>query len=121
MKSSAKLANLRLVIKATSTRADRNENPLCRAAAVNLEMRFAVSIAAWRSFMQRDILDSKKLIRLAVFQMHHHARIMEAGLTDHVWGMEELIALMPKPTVRASDIERDVLLRALEKETVSAD
>jgi hypothetical protein len=30
---------------------------------------------------------------------------MEAGLTDHVWCLEELCALMPKPTVKASTIE----------------
>ncbi len=30
---------------------------------------------------------------------------MEAGLTDDVWCLEELCALMPKPTVKASTIE----------------
>lgn len=38
---------------------------------------------------------------------------MEAGLTDHVWGLEELCALLPKPTVSASAIERKSLLKAL--------
>jgi IS1 family transposase len=38
---------------------------------------------------------------------------MEAGLTDHVWSLEELCSLMPKPTVKASGIEKAALLRAL--------
>ena len=38
---------------------------------------------------------------------------MEAGLTDHVWSLGELIALLPKPVVRASQIERDLLAKAL--------
>ena len=38
---------------------------------------------------------------------------MEAKLTDHVWSLEELCALLPKPVVKASTIERDVLLKAL--------
>lgn len=38
---------------------------------------------------------------------------MEAGLTDHVWSIEELCSLLPKPTVSASRIERDALLKAL--------
>ena len=38
---------------------------------------------------------------------------MEAGLTDHVWSLEELCALMPKLTVRGSRIEKNVLLKAL--------
>jgi IS1 family transposase len=38
---------------------------------------------------------------------------MEAGLTDHVWTVEELCSLLPKPIVSASRIERDALLKAL--------
>lgn len=38
---------------------------------------------------------------------------MEAGLTDHVWGLEELIALMPKPVIKDSTIERTLLQKAL--------
>jgi len=38
---------------------------------------------------------------------------MEAGLTDHVWTLEELIALLPKPVVKSSTVEREMLLRAL--------
>ncbi len=40
---------------------------------------------------------------------------MEAGLTDHVWGLEELCALMPKPVVKASQIEKNMLLKAMGK------
>jgi IS1 family transposase len=38
---------------------------------------------------------------------------MEAGLTDHVWSLEELCALMPKPVVRDSMIEKNLLTKAL--------
>src|SRR5271170_251662 len=34
---------------------------------------------------------------------------MEAGLTDHVWSLEELVALMPKPMVKASTIESEMV------------
>jgi IS1 family transposase len=40
---------------------------------------------------------------------------MEAGLTDHVWTLEELCALLPKPVVRASRIEADLVAKALGK------
>jgi hypothetical protein len=38
---------------------------------------------------------------------------MEAGLTDHVWNVEELIALLPKPVAKASEIERRLIAKAL--------
>lgn len=38
---------------------------------------------------------------------------MEAGLTDHVWTIEELCALLPKPVARRSEIEHDLVLTAL--------
>ena len=38
---------------------------------------------------------------------------MEAGLTDHVWSLEELCALLPKPVVKASLIEKNLLAKAL--------
>jgi len=38
---------------------------------------------------------------------------MEAGIAGHVWTVEELVALLPKPTVSASTIDRDLLRRAL--------
>jgi IS1 family transposase len=38
---------------------------------------------------------------------------MEAGIADHVWSLGELCALLPKPVVRASTIERDMLRKAL--------
>jgi IS1 family transposase len=42
----------------------------------------------------------------------------EAGLSDHVWNIEELIALLPKPVIRASTIERDALAKALNLNTL---
>ncbi len=50
-----------------------------------------------------------------IHQMLKVTPAMEAGITDHVWSVEELCALMPKPTVRASEIEKNILLRALEQ------
>jgi hypothetical protein len=38
---------------------------------------------------------------------------MEAGLTDHIWTIEELCALMPKPIVKASTIESTLVAKAL--------
>ena len=38
---------------------------------------------------------------------------METGLTDHVWGIEEICALLPKPTVSASKIEKNLVAKAL--------
>ena len=38
---------------------------------------------------------------------------MQAGISDHVWGVEKLIALLPKPVVKASTIERELLAKAL--------
>lgn len=49
-------------------------------------------------------------------RVHQTLRItpaMEAGLTDHVWSLEELCALLPKPVVRTSVIERELILKAL--------
>lgn len=49
-------------------------------------------------------------------RVHQTLRVtpaMEAGITDHVWSLEELCALLPKPTVSSSRIEKDVLLKAL--------
>jgi len=37
----------------------------------------------------------------------------EAGLSDHIWNVEELIALLPKPIVKASTIESRILAKAL--------
>jgi IS1 family transposase len=51
-------------------------------------------------------------------RIHQTLRVtpaMEAKLTDHVWSLEELCALLPKPTVRASTIEGDLLAKALGK------
>ena len=38
---------------------------------------------------------------------------MEAGITNHVWSLDELCALLPKPVVRASEIERSLIQKAL--------
>jgi IS1 family transposase len=49
-------------------------------------------------------------------RVHQTLRVtpaMEAGLADHVWSLEELIALLPKPTVSKSTIDRDLFRRAL--------
>jgi IS1 family transposase len=43
---------------------------------------------------------------------------MEAGLTDHVWGIEEICALLPKPTVSASKIEKNLVAKALNVKVV---
>ena len=50
-------------------------------------------------------------------RVHQTLRVtpaMEARLSDHVWSLEELCALLPKPVVRASTIERDLLAKALD-------
>ena len=49
-------------------------------------------------------------------RVHQSLRVtpaMEAGLADHVWSLEELVALLPKPTVSKSTIDRDMFRRAL--------
>jgi IS1 family transposase len=49
-------------------------------------------------------------------RVHQTLRVtpaMEAGLTDHVWSLEELCALLPKPVVKASLIEKNLTLKAL--------
>jgi len=38
---------------------------------------------------------------------------MEAGLSDHVWSLGELCALLPKPTVKASTIDAHLIRKAL--------
>ncbi len=40
---------------------------------------------------------------------------MEAGLTDHIWSLEELCALLPKHVASASKIEKETLARALKE------
>jgi IS1 family transposase len=41
----------------------------------------------------------------------------EAKLSAHVWDIEDLVALLPKPAVAASQIERDMLVKALSDES----
>jgi IS1 family transposase len=51
-------------------------------------------------------------------RVHQTLRVtpaMEAGLANHVWTMDELIALLPKPTVGPSRIDGELLRRALEE------
>src|SRR5207245_6553206 len=38
---------------------------------------------------------------------------MEAGLTDHVWSLEEICALLRKPIVKHSALERRLIVKAL--------
>lgn len=49
-------------------------------------------------------------------RVHQTLRVtpaMEAGLTDHAWSMEELCALLPKPTIAASKIDKMLIENAL--------
>jgi IS1 family transposase len=49
-------------------------------------------------------------------RVHQSLRVtpaMEAGLTGHVWSMDELIALLPKPTVGPSRIDPELFRKAL--------
>jgi hypothetical protein len=50
-------------------------------------------------------------------RVHQTLRVtpaMEAGLSDHIWSLEELCALLPKPIVRTSQIEKKLLIKALQ-------
>ena len=49
-------------------------------------------------------------------RVHQTLRVtpaMEAGLANHVWTVDELIALLPKPVARPTTKDRELLLRAL--------
>jgi hypothetical protein len=49
-------------------------------------------------------------------RVHQTLRVtpaMEAGLADHVWSTDELIALLPEPTVKSSKNDWKILRRAL--------
>ncbi len=49
-------------------------------------------------------------------RIHQSLRVtpaMEARLTDHVWSVEDLVALIPKPTVGPSRIDRELFRKAL--------
>ena len=49
-------------------------------------------------------------------RIHQTLRVtpaMEAGLADHVWTVEELCALLPKPTVAKSTKDSELLKKAL--------
>ena len=49
-------------------------------------------------------------------RVHQSLRVtpaMEAGIANHIWTVDELIALMPKPVARPTTKDRELLLRAL--------
>jgi hypothetical protein len=49
-------------------------------------------------------------------RVHQSLRVtpaMQAGIADHVWSVEELIALLPEPVVKPSTKDRDMLRKAL--------
>jgi hypothetical protein len=49
-------------------------------------------------------------------RVHQTLRVtpaMEAGLANHIWTVDELIALLPKPVARPTTKDRELLLRAL--------
>ncbi len=49
-------------------------------------------------------------------RVHQTLRVtpaMEAGLTDHVWSVDDLVALLPKPTVGTSRIDGELIRKAL--------
>ena len=49
-------------------------------------------------------------------RIHQSLRVtpaMEARLTDHVWSVEDLVALIPKPIVRPTTMDPELFLRAL--------
>ena len=49
-------------------------------------------------------------------RVHQTLRItpaMEAGIANHVWTVDELIALLPKPVARPTTKDREMFLRAL--------
>ena len=49
-------------------------------------------------------------------RVHQTLRVtpaMQGGLSNHIWTIEELVALLPKPVASASTIDRDLLRRAL--------
>jgi hypothetical protein len=51
-------------------------------------------------------------------RIHQSLRVtpaMEARIADHVWTVEELIALIPKPVVRPTTKDHELFLRALGK------
>ncbi|MGA8728187.1 MAG: IS1 family transposase [Terracidiphilus sp.] len=49
-------------------------------------------------------------------RVHQSLRVtpaMEAGIANHIWTVDELIALIPKPVARPTTKDRELLLRAL--------
>jgi IS1 family transposase len=49
-------------------------------------------------------------------RVHQTVRVtpaMEAGITDHVWSVDDLVALLPKPVVGPSRIDQELFRKAL--------
>ena len=49
-------------------------------------------------------------------RIHQSLRVtpaMESGLADHVWSVEDLVALIPKPIVSPSQIDNQLFRKAL--------
>jgi IS1 family transposase len=65
----------------------------------------AASVAIW--FMYYNFVRVHSTLRVTP--------AMEAGLSDHVWSIEELCSLLPKPESTARRAEKNLLLKALAK------
>ena len=55
-------------------------------------------------------------------RVHQTLRVtpaMQAGIADHVWSVEELCALLPKPVQAASTIEHEMVMTALQEKLVA--
>jgi len=48
-----------------------------------------------------------------IHQTLHVTPAMEAGITDRVWTVDDLVALIPKPTVGPSRIDQELFRKAL--------
>lgn len=53
-----------------------------------------------------------------IHQTHRVTPAMEAGLTDHAWNIEELVALLPKPVASESRIEKNLVAKALSSDSL---
>jgi hypothetical protein len=54
-------------------------------------------------------------------RIHQSLRVtpaQEAGLSDHIWSIEELTALLPKPIVKTGRKEQEMVARALTHQAV---
>jgi len=90
----------------------------------NLSMRMSI-----RRFTRLTNAFSKKLENHAAavaiwFMYYNFCRVhstlrvtpaMEAGLSDHVWTLEELCALLPKPVSSATRLDKELILKAIDR------